>query len=105
MNKTLLRKGDRVELIAGKEKGKQGSLLAIDLKNERVVVEGVNVVKRHRRADARNPQGGIVSFESPIHISNVAFVDAELGRPTRLGVRMEKGDKVRFSKKSGKTLS
>ena len=105
MLKTLLRKGDQVQLIAGKDKGKQGKLLAIDLSGERVTVEGVNVVKRHRRADARNPQGGIVSMEHPVHISNVAFFDADKGETTRLGVRLEKGKKVRFSKKSGKTLS
>jgi large subunit ribosomal protein L24 len=105
MSKTLLRKGDQVQMIAGKDKGKQGKLLSIDADNGRAVVEGVNVVKRHRKVDARNPQGGIVSMEAPVHISNVAYLDAEMGKPTRLGVRTEKGKKVRFSKKSGKTLN
>jgi large subunit ribosomal protein L24 len=99
--KSLLRKGDLVEVIAGKEKGKQARITAMRLKQASVILEGLNQVKRHIRASQANPQGGIVAKEAPIHISNVMAVDPKSGKPTRLGKKIVDGKKVRIAKKSG----
>jgi large subunit ribosomal protein L24 len=99
-----IRRGDQVAVIAGKDKGKKGKVLSVSAKSERVVVEGVNVVKRHVKPSSTNPQGGIVSKEIGIHASNVMVVDPKTGEPSRIGVRMEAGKKVRFAKKSGTVL-
>jgi large subunit ribosomal protein L24 len=102
--KLLVRRGDQVAVIAGKDKGKKGKVMSVSAKHERVVVEGVNVVKRHARPSSANPQGGIVSKEAGIHISNVMVVDPKSGAPTRVGIRVEGGKRVRFAKKSGTVL-
>ena len=102
MAKMKLKKGDQVVVIAGTDKGAQGKILAVDSKNETVIVEGVNIVTKHQKAQGGMNQGGLVKKEAPIHISNVMY--CENGVPTRLGIRTEDGKKVRFAKKSGKTV-
>jgi len=98
------RKGDRVVVLAGRDKGKQGEILRVIPKEERAIVRGVNVVRRHQRQSAQQ-QGGIVSKEATIHLSNLAHEDPQDGKPTRVGFRFEgEGDdrrKVRFAKRSG----
>jgi large subunit ribosomal protein L24 len=99
-----LKKGDRVIVTSGKDKGKRGEVLRVYPSEERVLISGVNVVKRHQRQTAR-VQGGIVSKESPVHISKIAHVDPKSDGPTRVGFKkMEDGRLVRFAKKSGEII-
>ena len=98
-----VKKGDRVIVLTGKDKGRQGNVTRVFPVEERVLVEGVNVVQRHTRPSQTNPQGGIVNKEAPIHVSNVAHV-TKAGEPTRIGFRMEGDKKVRFAKKSGEVI-
>ncbi len=98
-----IKKGDRVVLLAGKDKGRQGAVLKVFPKEERVLVEGLNIVQRHTKASQGDPQGGIKNKEAPVHISNVAYVDSS-GQPTRVGFRVEGDKKVRFAKKSGEVI-
>ena len=99
-----IKKGDRVVVLAGKDKGRQGTVLKVLPKEDRVFVGGVNMVKRHTRPSQSDPQGGIKHKEAALHISNVAFVDPKSGEPTRVGFRMEGDKKVRFAKKSGEVI-
>lgn len=100
-----VKKGDRVVVIAGKDKGKTGEVLRALPKESRVVVDGVNVVKRHTRPSAANPQGGIVENPAPIHVSNIAHADPKDGKPTRVGAKiLEDGRKVRVAKRSGEVI-
>jgi large subunit ribosomal protein L24 len=99
-----IKKGDRVIVLAGKDKGRQGQVLKVLPKDERVVVAGINMVKRHTRPTQADPQGGIKNKEAALHISNVAFVDPKSGEPTRVGFRVENGKKVRVAKKSGEVI-
>ncbi|QGQ44003.1 50S ribosomal protein L24 [Metabacillus sediminilitoris] len=99
-----VKKGDKVMVISGKDKGKQGVVLASYPKKDRVLVEGVNVVKKHSKPSQANPQGGILSQEAPIHVSNVMPLDPKSGEPTRVGYKVVDGKKVRVAKKSGETL-
>lgn len=92
--KTKLKKGDKVIIVAGKDKGKEGKIALIDRKKERVVVEGCNMVTKHQKATAA-AQGGLIEREAPIHISNVMY--AHNGKPVRLGVEMKDGKKVRVA--------
>ena len=97
-----IRKDDTVIVIAGKDKGSSGRVLKVMPKEERVVVEGVNLVKRHSKPDIAHPQGGIVSKEASLHISNVQLRDPKTGKPTRVGFKVNvKGRKVRVAKGSG----
>ena len=98
-----IKKGDRVVLLAGRDKGRQGEVLRVFPKEERLIVQGLNLVKRHTRPSQTNPQGGIRTKEAPIHISNVAYVDRG-GEPTRVGFRIEGDKKVRYAKKSGEVI-
>jgi large subunit ribosomal protein L24 len=99
-----VKKGDRVVVIAGRDKGKSGEVLRVYPTEERVLVAGVNVVKRHQRQTAR-VQGGIVSKEAPLHLSKIAHVDPKTGGPTRIGFKvLGDGRRVRFAKKSGEVL-
>jgi len=93
---------DTVEVTAGTSKGAQGKILSIDRKKDRVIVEGVNMVKKHVKPSASNPQGGIVETAAGIHISNVMLVIN--GKPSRIGRKMEDGKKVRYSKKTGEVV-
>lgn len=99
-----VKKGDKVMVISGKDKGKQGEILASYPKKDRVLVEGVNVVKKHSKPSQANPQGGIVSKEAPIHVSNVMPLDPKSGEPTRVGFKVVDGKKVRVATKSGEIL-
>jgi large subunit ribosomal protein L24 len=97
-----IRKDDMVVVIAGKDKGSSGRVIKVMPKEERVVVEGVNMVKRHTKPDIAHPQGGVVSREAPLHISNVQLRDPKTGKPTRVGFKVnDKGRKVRVAKGSG----
>ena len=99
-----IRKGDRVIVTTGRDRGKKGEVLKIFPKEERALVAGVNVVKRHQR-QTQTQQGGIVTKESPIHLSNIAHVDPKSGNATRVGFKtLNDGRKVRFAKKSGEVI-
>ncbi|MES1037244.1 50S ribosomal protein L24 [Bacillus pumilus] len=99
-----VKKGDKVVVISGKDKGKQGVILAAFPKNDRVLVEGINLVKKHSKPTQANPQGGISEKEAPIHVSNVMPLDPKTGEVTRVGYKVEDGKKVRVAKKSGQVL-
>lgn len=106
MNKKLhIKKGDMVFVNAGEYKGQQGKVLEVIVSKERAIVEGVNLVSKHTKPNAKHPQGGIVKKEAPIHISNLQLVDPASGKPTRIGRRLsEKGKLVRYAKKSGEEI-
>ena len=99
-----IRKGDNVTVITGRDKGKSGSVLRVMQDDERLIVQGVNLVKRHMRA-SQTQAGGIVEKEATIHVSNVSLVDPDGGEPTRVGFRiLEDGRKVRYAKRSGEVM-
>ncbi len=100
-----IKKGDTVLVITGDSKGKTGTVLQVLKKQEKVVVEGVNIVSRHTRPSNSHPDGGIIKKEAPIHISNVQFVEAKSNVPTKIGYKEVDGKKVRYAKKSGNVLS
>ena len=102
-NKKLhIRRGDKVVVIAGDEKGKTGTIVSVDLNNDKAIIEGLNMVTRHNKPTASNPNGGIVKKEAPIHVSNIALVDPKTGKPTKVGRKEDKNGKlVRYAKKSG----
>ena len=99
-----VKKGDTVVVIAGKDKGKKGTVVKVMPKTNRVLVEGVNVITKHQKPSAMNPQGGIINKEAPIHISNVMPLDPETGKGTRVRFEVKDGKKVRVSVKSGKEI-
>jgi len=99
-----IKKGDRVVVTTGRDKGKKGEVLRVYPKDDRALVSGVNVVKRHQRQTAK-VQGGIVNKEAPVHLSNLAHVDPKSGEATRIGFKiLGDGRKVRFAKKSGEVI-
>ena len=95
-----IKKGDNVIVIAGKDRGKSGKVLLAFPKKDRVLVEGVGVVKKHERSRRRGQAGQIIERPTPVHVSNIAIRDEKSGKPSRVGYRMEEGKKVRISKKS-----
>jgi len=97
-----IKKGDTVKVIAGKDKGKEGKVVLVDAKSSRVIVEGLNMVKRHSKPSTANQKGGIISKEAPIHISNVALVVN--GETTKVGFEIKDGKKVRIAKKTGEEI-
>ena len=97
-----IKKGDTVRVIAGKDKGKEGKVLAVDAKNEKVTVEGVNMIKKHVKPGRTNQEGGIITQEGPIHISNVMYVHK--GQTTRVGFHVEDGKKVRYAKSANEAI-
>jgi large subunit ribosomal protein L24 len=99
-----IRKGDRVVVLTGKDKGRQGAVLKVLPKDERVVVEGLNMVQRHTRPTQSDPQGGIKHKEASLHLSNVAVVDST-GKATRVGFRVDGDKKVRFAKTTGEVIN
>jgi large subunit ribosomal protein L24 len=106
MQKKLhIKKGDTVVVIAGNNKGKKGRVLEVITEKERALVEGVNMMKKSTKPNAKSPQGGIIEKEAPVHISNLMLFDAKTGKPTRVGRRLnEEGKLVRYSKKSGEEI-
>jgi large subunit ribosomal protein L24 len=106
MQKKLhVKKGDTVMVITGESKGQKGRVLEVNRDKNRALVEGVNLVSKHTKPNAKSPQGGIVKKEAPIHISNLMLVDPTSGKPTRIGRRLNDKEKlVRYSKKSGEEI-
>ncbi|CAM3232217.1 50S ribosomal protein L24 [Vagococcus sp. PNs007] len=100
----FVKKGDKVKVITGKDKNKEGVVLTAFPKNDRVIVEGVNMIKKHQKPSAAAPQGGIVETEASIHVSNVMVIDPSNGEPTRVGYKEIDGKKVRVSKRTGEVL-
>ena len=101
----ILKKNDKVIILSGKEKGKIGAVLKVDREAERVIVEKINVVKRHTKPSAASAQGGIVEKEAPIHISNLMIICNKCAEPTRIGKRiLDDGSKVRVCKKCGEII-
>jgi len=102
--KYKIKKGDQVMILTGKDKGKKGNILNIITKRNRVLVQGVNMVKRHTKPSAAS-KGGIEDKESSVHISNVSIVDPKDGKPAKIGFKfLDKGKKIRFSKRSGEVI-
>ena len=107
MSKLHIKKGDTVYVNAGEDKGKAGRVLRVLVKEKenRAVVEGINMVSKHTKPNAKHPQGGIITMEAPVHVSNLNLLDPKSNRPTRIGRRIdEAGKKVRYSKKSGEEI-
>jgi len=104
-NKLHVKKDDTVIVITGKDKGKKGRVIAAYPRENRVLVEGVNIVKRHTRPSQVNPQGGIIEQEAPINVSNVMHIDPKSGKVTRIGYKvLDNGKKVRIAKRSGEVI-
>jgi large subunit ribosomal protein L24 len=100
-----IRKGDRVQVLAGRDRGRRGEVLAVMPKDNRALVQGVNMVKRHQKPRGLNQPGGIQEKEAPIHLSNLALLDPSSDKPTRIGFRtLEDGKKVRVAKRSGEVI-
>lgn len=105
MSKMHIKKGDTVYVLSGEDRGKQGRVLSVDANKNRAIVEGVNIVSKSTKPTAKYPQGGIVKMEAPINISNLSLIDPKSGKPTRIGIRVnDKGEKVRYAKKSGEEI-
>lgn len=105
MGKMKIRKGDRVVVLRGNERGKEGTILRVDREKNRVVIEGVNIRKRHRKPSAVDPEGGIMSFEAPLHASNVMLLDPASGKPTRTRLQRDgQGQSERVSVRSGRVI-
>ncbi|MDG1572111.1 50S ribosomal protein L24 [Robiginitalea sp. M366] len=102
--KTRIKTGDTVRVIAGDHKGSEGKVVQVLRDKNKAIVEGVNTVSKHEKPSARNPQGGIVEKEAPIHISNLSLIDPKSGDATRVGYEVRDGKKVRFSKKSNEVI-
>ncbi len=100
----LIKKGDKVIVITGADKGKTGVVQRAYPKLEKVVVEGINVKKKHRKPTQQNPEGTILDIYAPIHVSNVSLIDPKTKKATRVGIKEVKGKKVRYAKKSGEVI-
>jgi len=104
MGKLKIKSGDTVRVIAGDHKGSEGKILQIFIDKNKAIVEGINMVKKHTKPSAQNPQGGIVEKEAPMHISNLSLIDPESGEATRVGYRIEGDKKERIAKKSDQVV-
>ncbi len=102
--KLKIKAGDTVRIISGDHKGTEGKILRVDLKNNKAIVEGANMVSKHQKPSAQNPQGGIVQKEAPIHISNLSLIDPKSGDATRVGYEIKDGKKLRIAKKSNEVV-
>lgn len=100
----FVKTGDKVRVISGKDKGKEGTIKKTLAKDSRVIVEGVNMVKKHQKPNNEYPQGGVIDKEAPIQVSNVMLIDPSNNEPTRIGFKVVDGKKVRVAKKSGQAL-
>ena len=96
--------GDKVRVMRGKDAGKEGQITKVLKDAGKVVVEGINMIKKHQKPNNTNPQGGIIDKEAPIHVSNVMLLDPETNKPTRIGSEVKDGNKVRIAKKSGTAI-
>lgn len=103
MTKLKIKSGDTVKVVAGDHKGSEGKVLTVLIEKNKAIVEGVNMVKKHTKPSAQNPQGGIIEKEAPIHISNLSLLTSK-GETTRTGYRFEGDKKVRYSKKSNEVI-
>jgi large subunit ribosomal protein L24 len=99
-----IRKGDKVVVLAGKDKGRTGEVLSVAPKDDKAVVRGVNLVRRHQK-QSQSQEGGIITKEAPIHLSNIALADPKDGKPTRVGFQVKDGKKVRVAKRSGEVIN
>ncbi len=99
-----IRKGDRVVCISGKDKGKSGLVMEVHPREQRVLVEGLNIVKRHTKPRPPNEPGGVIEKPAPIHLSNVALIDPKDNRPTRVRIEVKDGERVRVAVRSGEVL-
>ena len=104
MKKLHIKKGDTVYVNSGNDKGKTGKVLTMIKDKDRVIVEGVNMVSKHTKPNAKQPQGGIIKQEAGIHISNVQLIDPVQNKPTRVGYKFVDGKKIRYAKKSGEEI-
>ena len=104
MSKLHIKKGDEVIVLAGKNKNSKGKVLKVLVKEEKSIVEGVNMVSKSTKPNAQNPQGGIIKQEAPIHISNISLIDPKSGKPTRVSIKHEGKNVIRVSKKSGEEI-
>ena len=105
MSKLHIKKGDIVYVLAGEDRGKQGRVLKVLVQKQKAIVEGVNIVTKATKPNAKHPQGGLIKMEAPIHISNIALIDPKSGKPTRVSLRRDdKGNLIRISKKSGEEI-
>ncbi|MCQ2156231.1 MAG: 50S ribosomal protein L24 [Bacteroidales bacterium] len=104
MKKIHIKKGDTVYVNAGNDKGKSGKVLSVDPSKDCAIVEGINMVSRATKPNAKQPQGGIIKKEAPIHISNINLIDPKSGKPTRVGYKFEGETKIRYAKKSGEEI-
>ena len=104
MSKLHIKKGDTVIVLTGKDKGKKGNVQKVLVKEERAIVEGINMVSKSQKPSAKNPQGGIVKQEAPIHISNLSLIDPKSGKATRVSIKHEGKNVIRISKKSGEEI-
>ena len=104
MKKLHIKKGDTVYVNAGNDKGKTGKVLSVNPSEDRVIVEGINMVSKHTKPNSKQPQGGIIKQEAGIHVSNVQLIDPQSGKATRVGYKFVDGKKVRFAKKSGEEI-
>ncbi|MBR2243928.1 MAG: 50S ribosomal protein L24 [Prevotella sp.] len=104
MSKLHIRKGDEVIILAGKDKGQKGKVLKVFIKEQRALVEGVNMVSKSAKPSAKNPQGGIIKQEAPIHISNLSLIDPKSGKATRVAIKHEGKNVIRIAKKSGEEI-
>ena len=105
MSKLHIKKDDTVIVLAGEDKGKTGKVLKVLVEKNRAIVEGVNIVSKSAKPSAKNPQGGIVKMEAPIHISNLSLIDPKSGKASRVAVKKtDDGKKVRIAKKSGEEI-
>ncbi len=102
--KLRIKTGDTVRVIAGDHKGSEGKVVSVDREKNKAIVEGINMVSKHEKPSAQNPQGGIVKKEAPIHVSNLSLIDDKSGDITRVGFEVRDGKKVRFSKKSNEVI-
>ena len=104
MSKLHIKKNDTVIVLAGKDKGKKGKVQKVLVDDQRVIVEGINMVSKSQKPSAQNPQGGIVKQEAPIHVSNVSLIDPKSGKATRVSIKHEGKNVVRIAKKSGEVI-
>jgi len=102
--KLKIKTGDTVRIIAGDHKGTEGKVVTVDRVKNKAIIEGANMVSKHEKPSAKNPQGGIVKKEAPIHISNLSLIDGKSGDTTRVSFEMRDGKKVRVSKKSNEVI-